>query len=542
MNEYFVQGNLVDVHTRKIYPARIEISNNIIKRIIEEKDVFDSFILPGLIDSHLHIESSMLSPQGFAEIAVGHGTVGVVCDPHEIANVSGVYGIDYMVESSSTVPLKFFFGAPSCVPATKFDSSGAALDSEAIKFLLMRNDIYFLAEVMNYPGVINNDVEVKKKIKHAIDFDKPIDGHAPGLRGPDLRKYIKAGIGTDHECINIEEAEEKIKLGMKIQIREGSAARGFDKFFPLISKYPDSVMLCSDDKHPDDLIKGYINDLLRRGIEKKVDLFDMLRAATVNPVIHYNLPVGLLRSGDYADFVVVDNLKNFKVKETYINGFKVFSNGRTFFDRSAVEFKCDFRTNHISVGDLLVPARGKNIKVIGVVDGELYTKAETAKAKIINGFIEPDIKKDICKIVVTNRYSDKLPFAGFIRGFGLQKGAIAGSVAHDSHNIIAVGVDDTSISEAINTIIDMKGGLVVVSDQKIYRLRLEIGGLMTNREAGVVAREYAELESSAKELGSNLSSPFMSLSFMALLVIPELKISDTGLFDVNRFGLTSLYA
>lgn len=537
-----MKGNLVDVHNRKIFPARIEISDNIIKRIVEIEGELDNYILPGFIDSHLHIESSMLTPSGFAKIAVGHGTIGAVCDPHEIANVLGVKGINYMVESSSTVPFKCFFGAPSCVPATKFDSSGATLDSEAIRLLLKRSDIYFLAEMMNYPGVINNDVDVIKKIKHAIDLDKPIDGHAPGLRGLGLKKYVDAGISTDHECISIEEAEEKIGVGMKIQIREGSAARGFDKFFSLIDKFPGSVMLCSDDKHPQDLIRGHINELLRRGIEKEVDFFNILRAATVNPVFHYNLPVGLLREGDYADFIVINDLKSFLVKETYINGLKVFSNGRTLFDKSGVELNCDFRTNLISKVDLLVPAREKNIKVIRVIDGELFTKAETAKANIINGFIESEIEKDICKIVVTNKYSDKLPFTGFIRGFGLQKGAIAGSVAHDSHNIIAVGADDTSICEAINTIIEMKGGLVVVCDDETEKLRLEIGGLMTNEDAGLVANNYERLEDYAKKLGSKLKSPFMSLSFMSLLVIPELKISDTGLFDVNKFGFTSLYA
>jgi adenine deaminase len=484
----------------------------------------------------------MLTPAGFARFAVRHGTVAVVADPHEIANVAGINGIDYMIENGKTVPLKYFFGAPSCVPATEFESSGARLDPTDVRNLLKRDDIYFLSEMMNFPGVINGDDSVIRKIISARELNKPIDGHAPGLTGQNLIKYISTGITTDHECVTLEEAVEKIGAGMKIQIREGSAARGFDLFCGLIDRFPDSVMLCSDDMHPDDLIEGHMNKMLARGMKNGINIYNLVRAATVNPALHYNLPVGLLREGDYADLVKVKDLHNFEVLETFINGKTVYRNGNVLFEKKDKIFRKKFRKNKIDPQEIKIIARGRKIRIIDVRDGELYTGEKIDLATIRDGFAVADAKRDICKIVVINKYQDNKVSAGFISGFGLIKGAIAGSVAHDSHNIIAVGTDDNEIADAVNTVLDMGGGLTAVSSGRKLKLQLEIAGLMTNQEGELVAHKYKELDEYAKELGSRLTAPFMSLSFMSLLVIPELKIGDRGLFDVNKFSFTSLFA
>ena len=536
-----IKGNIVDVYQNRIFPAEIEFSEGRIKRIVEVRRKYPYYILPGLVDSHIHIESSMLTPAGFARLAVRHGTVAVVTDPHEIANVAGLKGVNYMIEDGETVPLKYFFGAPSCVPATEFESSGARLDPNDVRNLLKRDDIYFLSEMMNFPGVINGDDNVIEKIGSAREFNKPIDGHAPGLVGKNLIEYIGAGITTDHECVTLEEAEEKIYAGMKIQIREGSAARGFDLLCGLIDRFPGSVMLCSDDMHPDDLMAGHINRMLARGVKNGISIYNLVRAATVNPVLHYNLPVGLLREGDYSDLVIVKDLENFEVIETYINGETVYREGNVLFENMRKEFIREFRTKHINPQEIRLIAGGSKIRIIDVRDGELYTGQKIDLASIRDGFAVADPERDICKIVVINKYANSQVSVGFISGFGLKKGAIAGSVAHDSHNIIAVGTDDNDIADAVNTVLDMGGGLTAVSSEKKVKLRLEIAGLMTNEEGSGVARKYKELDEYAKELGSGLTAPFMSLSFMSLLVIPELKIGDKGLFDVNRFAFTSLF-
>ncbi len=534
-------GNLVDVFSRRIFPAEVEIRDERIRRITKIRGNMKSFILPGLIDSHIHIESSMLSPAGFSALAVRHGTVAVVSDPHEIANVAGVKGINYMIRSGDSVPLKFYFGAPSCVPATDIEESGAVLDSKQIAELLKRDDLYFLSEIMNFPGVINSSKSVLDKIKIAHKLGKPVDGHAPGLRGHDLDKYINAGITTDHECINLDEAEEKISKGMKIQIREGSAAKGFDLFYKLIDKYPDFVMLCSDDKHPDDLIKGYINELLARGVRNNIDVFNLIRAATVNPAFHYKLPVGLLREGDPADMIVVDNIEDFRVKETYINGNKIYDEGKILYKSKPVKFNYRFQTKIIQNTDVKISNEGGKIRVIEANDGQLFTGSLIVKPKVEGRTVVADPARDICKIVVVNKYKTSKPSIGFITGFGLKKGAIAGSVAHDNHNIIAVGVDDDDLVKSINKVIEMQGGLAVTSGKITKKLQLEIAGLMSNMDGEEVALRYLELDNYAKNLGSSLSAPFMTLSFMSLLVIPELKICNNGLFDVNQFKITSLF-
>ncbi len=536
-----IKGNLVDVYKEKIYPAEIVISENKIESINSVDEVFSGYILPGLVDSHVHVESSMLTPAGFSELAVKQGTVAVVSDPHEIANVAGLDGIQYMIESGKSVPLKFFFGAPSCVPATEFESSGARIDPEDVEKLLMRDDIYFLSEIMNYPGVITRDKNIIRKIDFARKLNKPIDGHAPGIRGDDLERYIQAGIGTDHECVSLVEAEEKISKGMKIQIREGSAAKGFDLFCNLIDRFPEDVMLCTDDIHPDDLISGHINKLLANGVKKGLNLFNLIRAASINPALYYNLPVGMLRAGDYADMIIVEDLVNFKVSETYIDGKKIYSYGDVLFKINPIQFDNKFRTHQIAPNDLLLVAETDFIRIIEVRDGELYTGSKVDKATIIDGFAVADTKRDICKIVVVDKYNNRKPVTGFISGFGLKDGAIAGSIAHDSHNIIAIGVNDGFICDAVNTILDMQGGIAAVSSNKNISMQLEIAGLMTSSDGKEVAAKYKDLDEFAKFLGSALSAPYMSLSFMALLVIPELKIGDRGLFDVNNFRFTSVF-
>ena len=539
--KFKIKGNLVDAFKREIYPAEISIQDTKIESIRRIDEELSDYILPGLVDSHVHIESSMLVPAEFAKLAIRFGTVAVVSDPHEIANVAGVDGVNFMIKNSKTVPLKFFFGAPSCVPATRFESSGASLNASQIEELLKREEIYFLSEVMNFPGVINGDPELLRKIDIAAKYNKPVDGHAPGLTGDDLKKYIDSGITTDHESISIAEAEEKILRGMKVMIREGSAAKGFDLFHKLIDAYPGFVMLCTDDIHPDDLINGHINLLLARGVRLGVDVYNLVRAASINPVLHYNLPVGLLREGDRADIVVVKDIEGFEVLETYIEGVKLFGKGEVLFESEAHYLPSRFREAHLSTGDLNVRQEGERIRVIEARDGELYTRSIIKKPLIINDCAVSDTERDILKIVVVNKYSNAKPVTAFITGFGLKKGAIAGSIAHDSHNIIAVGVEDADIASSINSVIDMKGGLVIADSGTITGLKLEIAGLMTTQDGYDIALKYNELDQLAKKLGCELTAPFMSLSFMALLVIPELKISDLGLFDSSAFNFTSLF-
>jgi len=536
-----ITGKVVDIFEQKIYGATIFIKGNYIHSIEKHEDAKGPYILPGLIDSHIHIESSMITPRYFAQEAVKHGTTGTVSDPHEIANVLGEKGIQAMIDDAEQTPFKFFFGVPSCVPATPFETSGAVLDSKIVQKLIARKQFYYLAEMMNFPGVINQDPEVMNKIKHAHDNKKPVDGHVPGLTGTDLEKYIAAGITTDHECGNYEEAVEKIKKGMKIQLREGSAAKDFDNLYKLIDEYPDQVMLCSDDKHPDDLIEGHINQLMKKGIEKGLNLFNLLKAAVVNPAQHYNLPVGMLRINDPADFILVDNLDDFIVSQTYIGGEKVFDQDGSHLSVMPAEFPNIMEAQKLEISDLEVENKNKPVKVINAEDRTLYTTFESINLNSNDDKLYSDTNHDILKIVVQNRYKKQKPSIGFIKNFGLQKGAIATSVAHDSHNIICVGVDDESIVSAVNEIINIGGGNVVYDGNTLTSLPLEFGGLMTSKPASDVAGQYQKLNSITKHLGCSLYAPFMTLAFMALPVIPELKITDQGLFDVTQFKYTALY-
>lgn len=539
-----VSGNIVDIFKREIFSGKIHIRKGIIEKVEKDSNTYTNFILPGLIDSHVHIESSMLIPSRFAELVVPRGTVGVVSDPHEIANVMGVKGIEYMVEDGNKVPLKCFFGIPSCVPATDFETSGAKISCDDIEVLL-QNGAPFLAEMMNFPGVINRDKEVWRKLKLAQEYNVPIDGHAPGMKGDDLFKYAEGGITTDHESFTIQEALDKIKLGIKTQIREGSAARNFEALHPLITREPKNTMLCTDDSHPDLIIeKGHIDRLIRLGLSKGYSIFDLYQTAVINPVQHYNLPIGLLREGDAADFICVDSKESFNVLETYIDGNKVAKNGKALFSIPESEVINHFNCKPISIDDVKVmaPTDSPSLKVMQAEDGELLTGEYIwATNKKTGEKIESNVDEDILKIVVLNRYSAAKPVVGFIKNFGLQKGALAGSVAHDSHNIVAIGCDDESLVKAVNGIIEAKGGIIACDADKELLLKLPVAGLMSNESGVVVAQKYSEINAFVEEMGCAMKAPFMTLAFMSLLVIPSLKIGDKGLFDVNKFSFTSLF-
>jgi adenine deaminase len=575
MNGSFsVTGTLVDVHRQTIYPAEVVVSAGkiqAIRRLSSAGDAAPGFLLPGFIDSHVHIESSMLVPSEFARLAVVHGTVATVSDPHEIANVCGLKGVEYMIENGKTVPFKFNFGAPSCVPATVFETAGASLDSADVEKLLQREDIKYLSEMMNFPGVLNKDEEVMKKIAAAHRLNKPVDGHAPGLRGEQARRYIaplppeggfpgfpkkkelsdKAAseapplegfgevlISTDHECFTKEEALDKLRYGMKIIIREGSAAKNFEALTGLLNDWPDHMLFCSDDKHPDSLVAGHINQLCARAVAKGVDIFKILKAACINPVLHYKLDVGLLKEGDPADFIVVKDLENFEVIKTYINGELVAEGGKSLIvsrEPGVINnFSCDKKTEQL----FAIKTNGEQtVPVIEAMDGQLITNRLFMTPKTVAGKIVSDLTNDILKIAVVNRYHDAPVAKAFIKNFGLKEGALASSVAHDSHNIVAVGTDDESLCRAVNLVIEQQGGISAVGGGGEMVLGLPVAGLMSNKDGYQIAADYTAIDKMAKEeLGSTLTSPFMTLSFMALLVIPHLKLSDKGLFDGDRFA------
>ena len=565
---------MVDIHQEKIYPATITVENGKIISIQETPDSrlkTQDYILPGFIDSHVHIESSMLVPSEFARLAVVHGTVATVSDPHEIANVCGMEGVEFMIENGKTVPFKFNFGAPSCVPATIFETAGATLDADDVEKLLQRDEIKYLSEMMNFPGVLNEDEVVMKKIAAAHRLGKPVDGHAPGLRGEKARQYIEASpnpseggaldsdnsndslklkdsknppsegreavISTDHECFTRDEALDKLKYGMKIIIREGSAAKNFEALIDLLHDWPDMIMFCSDDKHPDSLVLGHINQLCARAVAKGIDLFKVLKAACVNPVLHYKLDVGLLREVDFADFIVVKDLERFEVMKTFINGELVAENGISNIKTSKSGIVNNFSCNKKETTDFEVAWNNeKEIPVIEALDGQLITNKLLFTPKVSNKKIVSDVERDILKIVVVNRYNNAPVAKAFIKNFGLKQGALASSVAHDSHNIVAVGVDDESICKAVNLVIEKEGGVSAVGDGKEMILGLPVAGLMSNEDGYKVAADYTAIDIMTKELGSALAAPFMTLSFMALLVIPHLKLSDKGLFDGDSFS------
>ncbi|GAA4900295.1 adenine deaminase [Flaviramulus aquimarinus] len=540
-----LQGNIVDIQNKRIYKGEITFENGKILSIQEKTHDVNHYILPGFVDAHIHIESSMLVPSEFARLAVKHGTVATVSDPHEIANVLGIEGVEFMIQNGKEVPFKFNFGAPSCVPATNFESAGAVIDSKGIKSLLENPDIKYLAEMMNYPGVLFDDDEVMKKIAWAKHYNKPVDGHAPGLRGDAVSRYINAGISTDHECFTYEEALEKLQKGMKILIREGSAAKNFEALIDLLPEHFESMMFCSDDKHPDDLIVGHINQLCERAVAKGIDVFKVLQVACINPTNHYNLDVGLLQEGDAADFIIVEDLKAFKTLQTYINGELVFDKGTSLIKQVPFENLNNFNCNKKEASDFRVTSSVSQIRVIEALEGQLVTNELIEAAKIENGNLVSNTETDILKMTVVNRYHpdsdrDQKPAIAFIKNFGLKEGSIASSVGHDSHNIIAVGVSDDAICKAVNLIIENKGGICAISNSEEKIVPLPVAGIMSDKDGQTIGKQYAELDKIAKALGSKLYAPYMTLSFMALLVIPSLKLSDKGLFDGNTFKFTPL--
>lgn len=540
----FINGFRIDLVKRQINPSRIEIAEGRIKSIVpaDAKDC-QHYILPGFLDAHVHIESSLMIPSEFARMAVIHGTVGTISDPHEIANVMGVFGVEYMLRNAEKVPFHFHFGAPSCVPATEFETAGDRIDSKGVDYLMKRDDIWYLAEVMNFPGVLAGDDELLKKIESAKKARKPVDGHAPGLRGKDAAAYAAAGITTDHECFTLPEALDKIDAGMKIQIREGSAARNFDALHTLLTTHPDKVMFCSDDKHPDSLLEGHINLLVLRALKLGHDLFDVLNAASKNIRDHYNLPVGMLQPGDRADFIIVNNTIDFEVLATYVNGIKVAENGKTLIHSVAEEAENRFHQRNVALEEFFIPAVAEKVKVIEALDGQLITNCISESPLVDEtGNCVSDTERDILKLAVVNRYKEAPPALAFINSLGLKKGAIASSVAHDSHNIVVAGCNDEDMQRAVQLLMKTSGGLCAVCGDEDHVLPLPVAGLMSTSDAWEICETYTALDQYVKHsLGSPLRAPFMTLSFMALLVIPSIKLSDRGLFDGDRFCFTDLF-
>jgi len=541
-NTYTLSGRIVDLRAEEIFRGHVHVENGIISNIEKDETIAEThYILPGLIDAHIHIESSMLIPSEFARLASVHGTVATVSDPHEIANVLGIEGINYMINNGHKVPFRFYFGASSCVPATPFETAGFEIGLRELEELLARDDIKYMSEMMNFPGVIQRDEFVMKKLHIAKKYGKPIDGHAPGVVGDDARKYIEAGITTDHECFTMDEALSKISYGMKIQIREGSAAKNFDALVDLLEDHADDVLFCSDDKHPDDLVEGHINMLIKRAISKGYDPIKVLKSAIINPIEHYQLDVGALQVGDPADMIVVDTLTDFNVLETYVNGKLIAKNGTTLIESVNESAPNNFHAQAISESSIFVKPESDCLRVMEALDGQLITTEECTSPKVADGNVVSDPARDILKIVVLNRYKKAAPAVAFIRNFNLKEGAIASSVAHDSHNIVAVGVDDADIVKVINLVIKEKGGISLVSPTKEMILPLPVAGLMSTDDGYKVAQKYHEIDKAAHSLGSKLRAPFMTLSFMALLVIPNLKLSDKGLFDGQSFSFTKLF-
>ena len=542
MKTFNVSGNFVDLLHHKIFPATVWIEGRRIAKIQQEANKnYDRFILPGFVDAHVHIESSLLVPTEFARLATVHGTVASVSDPHEITNVLGIPGVRFMINNATKTPFEIAFGVPSCVPATSFETAGATISTGEVEQLFAENDLYYLSEMMNFPGVLAREPEVMNKIKIAHQMGYSVNGHAPGLQGEEARRYISAGITTDHECFTLKEAQDKLALGMKILIREGSAAKNYKALHPLIAEYSEQCVFCSDDKHPDDLVKGHINELVRRSVALGYDVIKVLQMACLHPVEHYQLNVGLLREADSADFIVVDNLRDFSIEQTYCKGILAAEKGTALLPSVSVEPINYFATSRKKVEDFCLPAKSEMVRVIEAMDGKLFTKERHFPALIRDGQIMPDIDRDILKIAVINRYADTALAIALIHNFGLKRGAIASSVAHDSHNIIAVGTTDEELCLAVNAIIEHQGGLAVAQENSVSLLLLPVAGLMSNADSYQVAQQYAHLDTLAKKLGSSLTAPFMTLSFMALLVMPDLKISDRGLFNGRDFRFVSLF-
>lgn len=542
-----ITANVVDIDNRTTSPATVTCeAGRIISIEPVDEALATTYLLPGFVDAHVHIESSMLVPTEFARAAVVHGTVATVSDPHEIGNVLGVAGVEYMLENAAHSPFKFCFGAPSCVPATTFETAGASISVGEVETLLADARIGYLSEMMNFPGILHDDADCLAKVAAAKKLGKPVDGHAPGLRGEQAAKYIAAGITTDHECFTKDEALDKLAAGCKIAIREGSAARNFDALYSLIGEHPGMVMLCSDDKHPDELQLGHINTLVRRAIERGIELYDVLRAACITPVEHYRLGVGQLRVGDAADFIEVDSLAQFNVLRTWIDGECVAENGQTHLARIEPVVANNFHARRVDASELAVSGPSGSdakLKVIEAIDGQLVTNCMEVEPHLADEKVVSDSNRDVLKLAVVNRYADAPVQVAFIKNFGLSRGALGSSVAHDSHNVIAVGVDDEDLTAAINLVMDQQGGLsaACAAEGESEVLPLPVAGLMATGTCEEVGAAYGKLDRLAKAWGTPLRAPYMTLSFMALLVIPELKLSDLGLFDGSKFEFVDLF-
>jgi len=535
-----LRGQVVDVVGRRIFPAEVQIEAGRIADIRELAVAPRRYIMPGLVDAHVHIESSLLPPSEFARLALVHGTVATVSDPHEIANVAGLEGVRWMLDDADRVPLKFSFGVPSCVPSGAFETAGARLDAQQVAGLLQDPRLSHLAEVMDYAGVIDGQEGLHKKIAAARAQGRPIDGHAPGLRGEALKAYVAAGIGTDHECSTLAEAEEKIAAGMKIIVRQGSAARDYEALAPLLGSHPDRVMFCSDDRHPDDLLGGHMDTLVRRALAEGYGLFDVLRAATLNPVRHYGLQVGLLQVGDPADLMEVDDFDSMLIRRVFIEGQLAYDHGRITFQRKPPPPINHFVATPPELEDLRLQATGNEARVMQVRDGQLQTPQVRRRVHVHEGHVAPEPLRDLLKLVVVPRYAPGPVQVGLVEGFGLRRGALASSVAHDAHNIVAVGADDDSLVAALRAVIEAKGGLAVSADGVTDLLALPLAGLMSTLEGAECALRYQSLEQRAQILGSKLQAPLMALSFVALPVIPELKLTDKGLVH-SEFGPVPLF-
>ncbi|MDY4521351.1 MAG: adenine deaminase [Bacteroidales bacterium] len=545
-----IKVNYVNVISRSISTAEIKFGDTIEEINVLKKEPTDGlpYCTPGLIDAHVHIESSMLSPQRFAEMVIPHGSVGVVCDPHEIANVLGEDGVRFMIDDAHKSPLNFYFCIPSCVPSTPFETNGAVFGPIQVRNLV--DECVALAEVMNYPGVVNADPKMMEEIAIAQEAHIPVDGHAPGLMGEDLKKYVAAGVSTDHECYSLSEAKEKIALGMKVLIREGSAARNLDALQSLLKSNPYNVMACTDDAHPDDIReRGHIDKFFLRALEMGISIFDIFQILSVNPVSHYKLDCGLVQVGDKSNFLLLNSLKEFSLRSVILNGQEAYNSVQglaydylpnplkpnNFVDRSFTD--ADFQ--------LVAPSNDPKLRVIVQLKDQIVTQSLVWQSKAkAQAEVKSDIDNDIVKIAVVNRYDAQAPVVnGFIKGTGLKSGAMASSIAHDSHNVVIIGADAQSMRLAAEAIFASKGGIVVVNDNAVAgQLELPIAGLMTNDNFNVVADKYQWLIRTAQEkLGVDLSSPFMSMAFMSLLVIPSLKIGDKCLFDVDTFSPVDVF-
>ncbi|REE28506.1 adenine deaminase [Methanothermobacter defluvii] len=529
-----IRGNILNVFTGDIYPAEIEVAGGRVRCVRSISGNFSVIILPGFIDAHLHIESSMLTPSSFAAAAIPHGTVSTISDPHEIANVMGVDGVRFMIDDAAATPMKFYFTAPSCVPATPFETAGAEITAREIEELLRMDSVVALGEMMNFPGVIAGDDGVMAKIEAARDLNMPVDGHAPLLSGDELCTYIGAGISTDHECVSPEEVLEKRRLGMKIMAREGSSARNLRDLAAAGCDF-----LVSDDIHPADLLEGHMDRILRRAVDYGIDPVSAVQMVTINPAEHYGLSTGAIAPGWDADFVVVDSLRDFNVKRVYIDGRPVAEEGRYLIKRRggtrAPPRKLEVPDFPVERLDFRAEGDEATVRVIDVLDGQLITEESVATLEVEDGAVQADTSSDILRVSVLDRYGRGNISSGFVHGFGLQEGAIASTVAHDSHNLIVVGVDPELMKRAVDILKKAGGGLVAVAEDDHRVLQLPVAGLMSDGDVFEVADGFENLNTFTEQLGSRLSAPFMTMSFLSLLVIPRLKIGDRGLFDVEKF-------